>query len=149
MSDNIPFEIKAEIFKRLPIISLIQIRSVCKAWKFLIDSDDFIKNYSGQMQYLLARTLDSLEVLNQTSLQRTKTNTMHGSMADTDFFTRTLTQEGLSCLILCILSFLTLKGLKMCKHVLRLFDVIENQLLSSPPSFWSIILFVIDGKFLI
>uniref|UniRef100_A0A251UKL9 Putative F-box domain-containing protein n=1 Tax=Helianthus annuus TaxID=4232 RepID=A0A251UKL9_HELAN len=57
MSNNIPFEIQAEIFKRLPVISLIQIRSVCKAWKFLIDSDDFIKNYSGQMQYLLARII--------------------------------------------------------------------------------------------
>ncbi|KAJ0568491.1 hypothetical protein HanPI659440_Chr06g0250431 [Helianthus annuus] len=70
---------------------------------------------------------------------------MHGSMADTDFFIRTLTQEGLSCWILCILSFHTLKGLKMCKHVLRLFDVNDNQLLSSHPAFRSIILFVIDG----
>ncbi|KAJ0917062.1 putative F-box domain-containing protein [Helianthus annuus] len=61
MSDNIPFEIQAEIFKRLPVISLIQIRSVCKAWKFLIDSDDFMKNYSGQMQYLLARYKDNVD----------------------------------------------------------------------------------------
>ncbi|KAF5803844.1 putative F-box domain-containing protein [Helianthus annuus] len=61
MSNNIPFEIQAEIFKRLPVISLIQIRSVCKAWKFLIDSDDFIKNYSGQMQYLLARYKDNVD----------------------------------------------------------------------------------------
>ncbi|KAJ0561833.1 putative F-box domain-containing protein [Helianthus annuus] len=61
MSDNIPFEIQAEIFKRLPVISLIQIRSVCKAWKFLIDSDDFMKNYSGQTQHLLARYKDNVD----------------------------------------------------------------------------------------
>ncbi|MFS8012643.1 putative F-box domain-containing protein [Helianthus anomalus] len=33
MSDNIPFEIQEEIMKRLPVRSLIQFRSVSKAWK--------------------------------------------------------------------------------------------------------------------
>ncbi|KAJ0827167.1 putative F-box domain-containing protein [Helianthus annuus] len=48
MSDNIPFEMQMEIMKKLPVKSLIQFRSVCKAWKSLIDSPDFITQYNGQ-----------------------------------------------------------------------------------------------------
>ncbi|KAI3776478.1 hypothetical protein L1987_46263 [Smallanthus sonchifolius] len=39
--------------KRLPVRSLIQFRSVSKAWKSLIDSSDFIAQYSAQQQHLL------------------------------------------------------------------------------------------------
>ncbi|KAK1413563.1 hypothetical protein QVD17_35338 [Tagetes erecta] len=53
MSDNIPFEIQTEIIKRLPVKSLIQFRSVSKAWKSLIDSSNFILHYQGHMQHLL------------------------------------------------------------------------------------------------
>ncbi|KAI3725462.1 hypothetical protein L1987_65250 [Smallanthus sonchifolius] len=53
MSDNIPFEIQAEIIKRLPVKSLMQFRSVSKAWKSLIDSYHFIAHYSPQPQHLL------------------------------------------------------------------------------------------------
>ncbi|KAF5803868.1 putative F-box domain-containing protein [Helianthus annuus] len=53
MSNDIPIEIQEEIMKRLPVKSLIQFRSVCKAWKSLIDGSDFIKHYSGQQQHLL------------------------------------------------------------------------------------------------
>ncbi|KAI3725460.1 hypothetical protein L1987_65248 [Smallanthus sonchifolius] len=56
MSDNIPFEIQAQIIKNLPVKSLIQFRSVSKTWKSLIDSSDFVKHYSGQhtrMQHLV------------------------------------------------------------------------------------------------
>ncbi|KAI3776454.1 hypothetical protein L1987_46239 [Smallanthus sonchifolius] len=55
MSDDIPFDIQAEIVKRLPVKSLIQFRSVSKAWKSLIDSSDFIAHYSSQQQHLLVR----------------------------------------------------------------------------------------------
>ncbi|MFS8020205.1 putative F-box domain-containing protein [Helianthus anomalus] len=55
MSDHIPFEIQMEIMKRFPVKSLIQFRSVSKAWKSLIDSSDFIKLYSGRQQHLLLR----------------------------------------------------------------------------------------------
>ncbi|MFS8020038.1 putative F-box domain-containing protein [Helianthus anomalus] len=50
MSDNIPFEMQMEmeIMKKLLAKSLIQFRSVCKAWKSLIDSPDFITQYNGQ-----------------------------------------------------------------------------------------------------
>ncbi|KAJ0917068.1 putative F-box domain-containing protein [Helianthus annuus] len=48
MSDNIPFEIQSEIIKRLPVISLIQFRTVSKPWKSLIDSSPFINHYSTQ-----------------------------------------------------------------------------------------------------
>ncbi|KAI3776465.1 hypothetical protein L1987_46250 [Smallanthus sonchifolius] len=54
MSDNIPFEIQVEIMKRLPVKSLIQFRSVSKAWKSLIDSSDFIARYSGQQHLLVS-----------------------------------------------------------------------------------------------
>ncbi|KAJ0532238.1 putative F-box domain-containing protein [Helianthus annuus] len=55
MSDNIPLEIQAEIIKRIPVKSLLQFRSVSKAWKSLIDSSDFINRYSSQQQHLLVR----------------------------------------------------------------------------------------------
>ncbi|KAM0023366.1 putative F-box domain-containing protein [Helianthus debilis subsp. tardiflorus] len=55
MLDNIPFEIQEEIMKRLPVRSLIQFRSVSKAWKSLIDSSRFITNYSNQQKHLLVR----------------------------------------------------------------------------------------------
>ncbi|PWA47240.1 F-box domain-containing protein [Artemisia annua] len=45
MSDNIPFDLQAEIMKRLPIKPLIQFRSVSKTWKLFIDSSKFINNY--------------------------------------------------------------------------------------------------------
>ncbi|KAI3725454.1 hypothetical protein L1987_65242 [Smallanthus sonchifolius] len=62
MSDNIPFDIQAEIMKRLPVRSLIQFRSVSKAWKSLIDSSDFIKNYNGQQQHLFVSYYFSVDV---------------------------------------------------------------------------------------
>ncbi|MFS8020210.1 putative F-box domain-containing protein [Helianthus anomalus] len=49
MSDNIPFEIQVEIIKKLRVKSLIQFRSVSKAWKSLIDSSDFITHYNTQL----------------------------------------------------------------------------------------------------
>ncbi|KAI3776462.1 hypothetical protein L1987_46247 [Smallanthus sonchifolius] len=52
MSDNTPLEIQEEIMKRLPVKSLIQFRCVSKTWKSLIDSSDFIANYT-HMQHLL------------------------------------------------------------------------------------------------
>ncbi|XP_042752544.1 F-box/kelch-repeat protein At3g23880 [Lactuca sativa] len=43
---EIPFHIQEEIMKRLPVKSLIQFRSVSKAWKSLIDSSEFIAAHS-------------------------------------------------------------------------------------------------------
>ncbi|KAF5805473.1 putative F-box domain-containing protein [Helianthus annuus] len=54
MSDNLPLELQLNIMKWLPIKSLIQCRTVSKAWKSLIDSADFIKHYQGHKQHLLA-----------------------------------------------------------------------------------------------
>ncbi|KAJ0714624.1 putative F-box domain-containing protein [Helianthus annuus] len=53
MSDNLPLELQLNIMKWLPIRSLIQCRTVSKAWKSLIDSADFIKHYQGHKQHLL------------------------------------------------------------------------------------------------
>ncbi|KAJ0693433.1 putative F-box domain-containing protein [Helianthus annuus] len=61
MSDHIPFELQSEIMKSLPVKSLIQFRSVCKPWKSLIDTSDFIKHYSGQQQHLLVRYQDAVD----------------------------------------------------------------------------------------
>ncbi|KAK9071247.1 hypothetical protein SSX86_009815 [Deinandra increscens subsp. villosa] len=47
MLDKIPFEIQLEIMKRLPVRSVIQFRSVSKAWKLLINSPDFITRYTA------------------------------------------------------------------------------------------------------
>ncbi|KAJ0794105.1 putative F-box domain-containing protein [Helianthus annuus] len=59
MSDHIPFELQVDIIKRLPIKLLIQARSVSKAWKPVIDSSDFIADYTvhnhDQPQHLLIR----------------------------------------------------------------------------------------------
>ncbi|KAJ0628437.1 putative F-box domain-containing protein [Helianthus annuus] len=59
MSDHIPFEIQMEIIKRLPIRSLIRARSVSKAWKCVIESSDFIAEYTvhnhDQPQHLLIK----------------------------------------------------------------------------------------------
>ncbi|GJU85820.1 F-box domain containing protein [Tanacetum coccineum] len=45
MSDYIPVEILAEIFKRVPVKSLIRFRSVSKPWKSLIESLEFVNSY--------------------------------------------------------------------------------------------------------
>ncbi|KAJ9536743.1 hypothetical protein OSB04_un000047 [Centaurea solstitialis] len=42
------FYIQVEILKRLPVKSLIRFRSVCKAWKSLIDSSPFITGHNDQ-----------------------------------------------------------------------------------------------------
>ncbi|KAJ0456179.1 putative F-box domain-containing protein [Helianthus annuus] len=55
MSDRIPLEILSEILKTLPVKSLLRLQSVCKAWKSLIKSSDFIARYSSQRQHLLIR----------------------------------------------------------------------------------------------
>ncbi|KAJ9542394.1 LOW QUALITY PROTEIN: hypothetical protein OSB04_028900, partial [Centaurea solstitialis] len=46
MSPYIAFDIQRDVIKRLPVKSLIRFRSVCKAWKSLIDSSEFISGYS-------------------------------------------------------------------------------------------------------
>ncbi|GKC02708.1 putative F-box domain-containing protein [Tanacetum coccineum] len=59
MSDYIPFDIQAKIMKNLPSKSLIQFRSVSKAWKSLIDSFEFIADHHRHTHqrhnYLLVR----------------------------------------------------------------------------------------------
>ncbi|KAM0054322.1 putative F-box domain-containing protein [Helianthus debilis subsp. tardiflorus] len=55
MLDHIPLEILSEILKTLPVKSLLRLQSVCKAWKSLIKSSDFIARYSSQRQHLLVR----------------------------------------------------------------------------------------------
>ncbi|KAI3776466.1 hypothetical protein L1987_46251 [Smallanthus sonchifolius] len=47
----------------LPVKSLIQFRSVSKAWKSHIDSSDFIAHYSSQQQHLLVRYQDSSDLV--------------------------------------------------------------------------------------
>ncbi|CAH1435508.1 unnamed protein product [Lactuca virosa] len=61
MSDYIPSEILVEIFKRLPVKSVLQLRSVSKPWKSLIDSSEFIAAYGAhqtQLQSLLVTYKD-------------------------------------------------------------------------------------------
>ncbi|KAJ0727010.1 putative F-box domain-containing protein [Helianthus annuus] len=64
MSDNIPFEIQEIIINKLPVEPLIRFRTVCKAWKSLIDSSDFIRNHIKQQQHqhLLVRYHDALHL---------------------------------------------------------------------------------------
>ncbi|KAF5779542.1 putative F-box domain-containing protein [Helianthus annuus] len=64
MSDNIPFELQQLIINKLPVEPLIRFRSVCKAWKSLIDSPDFILNHikQQQQQHLLVRYQDVLNL---------------------------------------------------------------------------------------
>ncbi|KAK9050539.1 hypothetical protein SSX86_030491 [Deinandra increscens subsp. villosa] len=51
MSCDIPLEIQVEIIKRLPVKSLIQFRSVSKAWKSMIDSSRFIADHYRQQTH--------------------------------------------------------------------------------------------------
>ncbi|MFS8028977.1 putative F-box domain, galactose oxidase/kelch, beta-propeller, F-box associated interaction [Helianthus anomalus] len=62
MSDSIPFEIQELIINKLPVEPLIRFQTVCKAWKSLIDSSDFIRNHIKQQnqQHLLVRYHDPL-----------------------------------------------------------------------------------------
>nr|XP_043626726.1 putative F-box protein At1g32420 [Erigeron canadensis] len=46
MSDHIPFEIQAQIMKRLPAKKLIQSKMVSKQWKSLIESSRFMTAYN-------------------------------------------------------------------------------------------------------
>ncbi|MFS8028983.1 putative F-box domain-containing protein [Helianthus anomalus] len=64
MSDNIPFELQQLIINKLPVEPLIRFRSVCKAWKSLIDSSDFIPNHITyqQHQHMLVRYKYALNV---------------------------------------------------------------------------------------
>ncbi|KAJ0456175.1 putative F-box domain-containing protein [Helianthus annuus] len=55
MSDHIPFEIQSEIMNWLPVQSLLRFRLVCKSWRSLIESSDFVAHYSSQQQHLLVR----------------------------------------------------------------------------------------------
>ncbi|KAJ0693577.1 putative F-box domain-containing protein [Helianthus annuus] len=57
MSEHIPLAIQSEIMNRLPVKSLLQFRSICKPWKYLIESSDFIAHYSSQQQHLLVTYL--------------------------------------------------------------------------------------------
>lgn len=64
MSEYIPFEVQIEIIKKLPVKSLIQLRSVSKPWKSLIDSSDFITFYGVrqiQPHRLIVRYEDPLD----------------------------------------------------------------------------------------
>ncbi|CAH1435478.1 unnamed protein product [Lactuca virosa] len=59
MSDEIPFHILELIIKRLPIVSLLQFRSVSKTWKSLIESSNFIAAHNvTDSQHLLIRYED-------------------------------------------------------------------------------------------
>ncbi|XP_071718753.1 F-box protein At2g21930-like [Rutidosis leptorrhynchoides] len=58
MSDLVPFDIQTEIIKKLPIKSLIRLRSVSKPWKSLIDSPKSIHDNclrDNQPHHLLVR----------------------------------------------------------------------------------------------
>ncbi|KAI3725483.1 hypothetical protein L1987_65271 [Smallanthus sonchifolius] len=77
MSDYLPFEIQVDIIKRLPVKSLIQFRSVSKAWKSLIDSSQFIAHYSGHVRHLLVRYIDRVDF-----------NEKYVSVVDDDTFPR-------------------------------------------------------------
>ncbi|XP_076888362.1 uncharacterized protein LOC143538769 [Bidens hawaiensis] len=47
MSDNIPLDVQMEIIKRvIPVKSVIRFISVCKEWKSLIDSTEFITHHT-------------------------------------------------------------------------------------------------------
>ncbi|KAJ0771016.1 putative F-box domain-containing protein [Helianthus annuus] len=64
MSDNISFEIQEMIMNKLPVEPLIRFRTVCKAWKSLIDSSDFIRNHITQQnqQHLLVGYHEALHL---------------------------------------------------------------------------------------
>ncbi|KAJ0693434.1 putative F-box domain-containing protein [Helianthus annuus] len=61
MSNHIPFEIQEEIMNMFPVKSLLRFRSVCKAWRSLIESSDFITHYRSQQQHLLVSYHDGYE----------------------------------------------------------------------------------------
>ncbi|XP_076932332.1 F-box protein At5g65850-like [Bidens hawaiensis] len=51
MAEDIPFDIQIEVIKLLPLKSLIQFRSVSKPWKSLIESSDFITDYTDRCRH--------------------------------------------------------------------------------------------------
>lgn len=61
MSDYIPFEMRKEIIKRLPVKSSIQFRGVSKLWNSFIGSSEFICGYGVYQQRLLVSYKTSLD----------------------------------------------------------------------------------------
>lgn len=51
MSDNIPFDIQAQIIKSLPVKSLLRFRLVSKQWDSFIGSSKFIVEYQTQQKH--------------------------------------------------------------------------------------------------
>ncbi|KAL4578974.1 hypothetical protein LXL04_015109 [Taraxacum kok-saghyz] len=76
MSDEIPFHLQEQIIKRLPVISLLQFRSVSKAWKSVIDNSNFIAAHSAhsvtQPQHLFLKFVhilpQSVKLLKRSSI---------------------------------------------------------------------------------
>ncbi|MFS8028975.1 putative F-box domain-containing protein [Helianthus anomalus] len=122
MSDNIPYdlqeiiisklpvELEEIILNKLPVKPLIRFRSVCKAWKSLIDSSDFIlKQRQHQHQHLLVRYKDAVNLeLKYVSIADTDTDTFpHNTVSVTvpqlvvsldEPYTTTDSSNGLLCL---------------------------------------------------
>ena len=57
MSDYLPVEIVIEILKRLPVVSIIRCRSVCKSWWSLISTPFFITTH---LNFSLSKTQNQL-----------------------------------------------------------------------------------------
>ncbi|MFS8015814.1 putative F-box domain-containing protein [Helianthus anomalus] len=71
MSDHLPSELQSEIMKMLPLQSLFRFRSVCKSWKSVMDSSDFITGYSGQHQHLFVGYTDDKDMYNNKQISVT------------------------------------------------------------------------------
>ncbi|XP_076920114.1 F-box/kelch-repeat protein At3g23880-like [Bidens hawaiensis] len=78
MSDYIPLSIQEEIMKRLPTKSLMQFRTVSKAWKSLIDRSKFVIDYSVNHTHQQHLLVSHLAVENF--------ETKHVSIVDDDTF---------------------------------------------------------------
>ncbi|KAM0054627.1 putative F-box domain-containing protein [Helianthus debilis subsp. tardiflorus] len=104
MSNHIPFEIQSEIMNMLPAKSLIRFRSVCKSWKSMIESSDFITGYSGQHQHLLVRYIEcepdyvSIIVDNDTFPRQKASVTVPPFVDMFKYYRTTGTSHGLLCL---------------------------------------------------
>ncbi|MFS8015819.1 putative F-box domain-containing protein [Helianthus anomalus] len=123
MSDHIPFEIQSEIMNMLPAKSLIRFRSVCKSWKSLIESSDFITGYSGQHQHLLVRYIecepDYVSII-----------------VDDDTFPRQKVSVTVPRSLICLNIIEQLAPLTACCAAVVLPNVPDNQIYGTVLGFW-------------
>lgn len=99
MSDNIPLDVQIDILNRVPLKGILQIRSVSKIWKAIIDSQIFITSYGARPndECLFNLTFDQGHTGFMTSVAKNLTISLYDSHLNLAFMMPLGTSSGLTC----------------------------------------------------